>query len=81
VFVPAQGRSASFGLADLYPESKGPVPSTYQLANPHEAAAASRVQANVLNGPPLNARELLDSPATWVIVAVVALLALGMRKG
>ena len=79
--VTAPVRQASFGLADLYPESKGPTPSTAQLGNPHEGAAAARAQASVLTGPPLNPRDLLESPIVWIGGAVAALLYLGMRKG
>lgn len=79
--VQAPVRAASFGLADLYPESKGPTPSTAQLGNPHESAAAARAQAAVLTGPPLNPRELLESPIVWVGGAVALLVALGMRRG
>jgi hypothetical protein len=72
-------RPASFGLADLYPEAKGPMPSTSQLGNPHEVAAAIEQAGRVLTAPPLNAR-LVSSPLFWFGLVVAALFVLGMRK-
>lgn len=80
MFTP-QVRPASFGLADLYPESKGPAPSTAQLANPHESAAATQANRQVLTGPPTSLSGVLESPVTWIVGAVGLLVALGMRKG
>lgn len=76
-------RPSSFAIGDLYPEAKGPAPSTSQLSNPHEVAAAARGGGGgvVLTGPPLNPRAALEQPATWLILLIVALLVLGMRKG
>lgn len=79
--ITPQVRPASFGLADLYPESKGPMPSTAQLANPHESAAVAQAARQVLTGPPTSVQGLLESPVTWVVGIVGLLVALGMRKG
>lgn len=73
-------RPASFALADLYPEAKGPMPSTAQLGNPHEAAAAAGSARDVLTGPPLDPRALAQSPLVWLAGGVALLIALGMRK-
>jgi hypothetical protein len=77
-------RPASFALGDLYPEAKGAQPSTSQLSNPHEVAAAANGNGGagtVLTGPPLDPRRALEQPATWLALLIVALIVLGMRKG
>lgn len=77
-------RSSSFVIGDLYPEAKGPEPSTSQMSNPHEVAAAANANGGagrVLVGPPLDPRRALEQPATWLALLIVALLVLGMRKG
>lgn len=77
-------RPASFTIGDLYPEVKGPAPSTSQLSNPHEVAAAARGgegAAVALTGPPLDPRRAVEQPATWLVLLILALLVLGMRKG
>lgn len=76
-------RPASFTIGDIYPEVKGPAPSTSQLSNPHEVAAASRGAGGsgvVLTGPPLDPRRALEQPATWLALLILALLVLGMRR-
>ncbi len=74
-------RASSFGLADLYPEAKGPLPSTSQLANPHEVAAARSVSASVLTGPPsLRPGALLEHRVTWVLLVAAALLIYGASR-
>lgn len=76
-------RPPSFTIGDLYPELKGPRPSTSQLSNPHEAAAASRGAGGggvVLTGPPLDPRRAFATPAAWLALLIVALIVLGMRK-
>jgi hypothetical protein len=72
-------RPASFGLADIYPEAKGPMPSTSQLGNPHEVAAAVEQSSRVLLQPPADSR-LLASPIFWFGLVIAALILLGMRK-
>lgn len=77
-------RGSSFAIGDLYPEAKGPAPSTSQLSNPHEVAAAAHGGGTggvVLTGPPLDPRRALEQPATWLVLLIVALLILGLRKG
>jgi hypothetical protein len=77
-------RSGSFVIGDLYPEAKGPEPSTSQLSNPHEVAAAANGNGGagvVLTGPPLDPRAFFNQPAAWAVLLILALLFLGMRKG
>lgn len=80
---PGAVRPPTFSIGDIYPEMKGPRPSTAQLANPHEVAAAAGASAGVqlATVPSLNPIELVGQPATWAILLVLALFALGMRKG
>jgi hypothetical protein len=76
-------RPPSFAIGDLYPELKGRRPSTSQLANPHEAAAAASGAGGtgvVLTGPPLDPRRALSTPAAWLVILIVALMVLGMQK-
>jgi hypothetical protein len=79
---PGAVRPPTIAIGDLYPEAKGPRPSTAQLGNPHEVAAAAGAGAGLrlATVPSLNPAELLGQPATWAILLVVALLALGMRR-
>jgi hypothetical protein len=79
---PGAVRPPTFAIGDIYPERKGPRPSTAQLGNPHEVAAAAGAGAGVqlATVPSLNPGELLSQPATWAILLVVALVALGMRR-
>lgn len=77
-------RPSSFAIGDIYPEAKGPAPSTAQLSNPHEVAAAANGNGGggvVLTGPPLNPRRALEQPATWLALLILLLLVMGMRKG
>lgn len=77
-------RAPSFTIGDVYPNLKGPRPSTSQMANPHEAAAAAAGAGGtgvVLTGPPLDPRRAFATPAAWLALLLVALLILGMRKG
>jgi hypothetical protein len=75
-------RAPSFAIGDLYPERKGPAPSTAQLGNPHEAAAAAYdpdTQPATL--PRMAPAALAGSPVMWLVLAAGILFALGMRKG
>lgn len=77
-------RASSFAIGDIYPEAKGRAPSTSQLSNPHEVAAAANGGGSVgtvLTGPPLDPRRALEQPATWLALLILALLILGMRRG
>ena len=79
---PGAVRAASISIGDLYPEAKGPAPSTYQLANPHEvAAAAGQGGAAVLASvPPIDPRQWGRSPVVWIAVAVLLLFLMGARR-
>ncbi len=73
-------RPSSFGIADIYPEAKGPYPSTAQLGNPAEVrAAAGSLGGAPLSGPNLNPRELVNAPAVWLLVALGLLLFLSAK--
>lgn len=72
-------RPASFSLADIYPEAKGPMPSTSQLANPHEAAAAHEQSTRIMTVAPGGTR-LVGSPVFWLGLVIAALFVLGMRR-
>lgn len=77
-------RPPSIQGRDLYPNLNWPRPSTSQMANPHEAAAAAAGAGGtgvVLTGPPLDPRRALQTPAAWLVLLILALLVLGMRKG
>lgn len=80
---PGAVRPPTFAIGDLYPEAKGPRPSTAQLANAHEVAAAAGADAGfqVAVVPSLNPAELLSQPLTFAILLVAGIIALGMRKG
>lgn len=80
---PGAVRPPTFTIGDLYPEQKGPRPSTAQLGNPHEVAAAAGAAggSRIATVPSLNPFELVEAPATWAVLLVIALVALGMRRG
>lgn len=75
-------RAPSFAIGDIYPESKGPAPSTAQLANPHEvAAAAGAGGGQPVTVPSLDPRDLISQPVVWLLGLAGALFALGLRRG
>lgn len=80
---PGAVRPPTFTIGDLYPERKGPRPSTPQLGNPHEVAAAAGAGAGsqLASVPSLNPGELLSAPVTWALLLVLGLVLLGMRRG
>lgn len=80
---PGAVRPPTIAIGDLYPERKGPRPSTAQLGNPDEVAAAAGATAGaqLATVPSLNPAELLGQPVTWALLLVGAAVALGMRKG
>lgn len=79
---PGAVRTPTFAIGDLYPEAKGPAPSTAQLGNPHEVAAASGTLAGMqlATVPSLNPRDLMASPMAWLALALAALFLLGLRR-
>jgi len=84
VFAPYPGavRPPTIALGDIYPEAKGPRPSTAQLANAHEVAAAAGASAGVqlATVPSLNPADLVGQPLTWAIALVAALIYLSWRS-
>lgn len=76
-------RAPSFAIGDLYPEAKGPAPSTAQLGNPHEAAAAAYQagEARLATIPRMEPAALAASPVMWLLLVAGILFALGLRKG
>lgn len=79
---PGAVRVPTFSIGDIYPESKGPAPSTAQLANPHEVAAAAGVagSATLASVPSMNPAELVKAPVFWILAALAVLFVLGARR-
>jgi len=79
---PGVVRAPTIAIGDLYPEAKGPAPSTAQLGNPHEVAAAAGVAAGaqLATVPSLNPRDLMAAPVVWLAILVGILFLLGMRR-